>query len=83
MDLTNTPVLASTGTLSIGVDAAYVRFLEEDLHGDDDHFVAIPRLAFVPVLERILKHLTLEELVDIERAARKATRIVREESSND
>lgn len=83
MHLTNTPVLASTGTLSIGVDAAYVRFLEEDLHGGDDHFVSIPRLAFVPVLARILNHLTLEELVDIERAALKATRIVREESSND
>jgi hypothetical protein len=65
MAIENTLVLAASGALSIGVDDEHVRFVQEDSHGEDANYVAIPRLAFAPVLNQIFKHLDRSDLEEI------------------
>lgn len=61
----NVLVLAASEALSIGVDADYVRLVQEDAHGENDHYIAIPRLAFAPVLAAIFRHLNEVEMESI------------------
>ncbi|MDF4024108.1 hypothetical protein P3W24_03870 [Luteibacter sp. PPL201] len=83
MELRNTQILASAEAISIGVDGDYVRLVQEDGYGEPDHVVAIPRIAFVPMLSHLMRYLRDVELEGIIEAAGDVIALRSRESSHD